>query len=327
MPNTCPHIAAGPDGTLWFTESLGNKIGRFTPPGGAVASATSTTSVPTEAVPTTPAPGSEPTAPATATPHTAPATPSVHEVAQATTISGGNTERIGQITPAGHLIEYTLPPNRLAGYITVGPDGNLWFADSQSNHIGRMTLAGEVTEYTVPTPNNYLGLIVTGPDGNVWFTEISQIGRITPRGDITEFPVAAPFGAPFGITSGPDGNIWFTHNDVRPKANEVGRITPAGEIMGGLGAQVGGITVGPNGNLWFPLVNLGSFGPSGNPGSIVCMSLSGDLLMTYPIIEGDGLMSMTPGPDGNLWFPCGAFQIGFMTPGGTLSQVSAPAPS
>jgi streptogramin lyase len=93
------HIAAGPDGTLWFTESLGNKIGRFTPPGGAVASATSTTSVPTEAVPTTPAPGSEPTV--TPSPYKAPATPSVHEVAQTTTLLGGDTGPALATCPAG----------------------------------------------------------------------------------------------------------------------------------------------------------------------------------------------------------------------------------
>jgi streptogramin lyase len=248
-----------------------------------------------------------------------------------------NVGRIGRITPEGRLTEYTLPtPNSAAGFISAGPDGNLWFTEYQSNCIGRITPEGEITEYTLPSPNSYPGPIVTGPDGNLWFTEINQIGRITPRGDITEFPIAAPFGAPFGITSGPDGNLWFTWADVRPEVNDVGRITPAGEITwfpgvpgdrtGGLGAQVGGITVGPDGNLWFPLVTLGAFAPSGNTGSIVCMSLSGDLLMRYPIVEGVDQTPMTPGPDGNLWFPRGDFQIGIMTPGGTVTQFSLPRP-
>ena len=51
--------------------------------------------------------------------------------------------------------------------------------------------------------------------------------------------------------AGPDGNLWFTED----AGNNIGRITPAGEItefpLPTPGSGPAGITVGPDGNLWF----------------------------------------------------------------------------
>src|SRR5262249_14893496 len=56
---------------------------------------------------------------------------------------------------------------------------------------------------------------------------------------------------PSSISAGPDGNLWFTE----PDANQIGRITPAGQItlfnVPTPGSQPTGIAAGPNGNLWF----------------------------------------------------------------------------
>src|ERR1700722_7741134 len=42
------------------------------------------------------------------------------------------------------------------GGIVTGPDGALWFADSNGTNIGRITSAGRVTaKHPVPTPNSY----------------------------------------------------------------------------------------------------------------------------------------------------------------------------
>ena len=66
--------------------------------------------------------------------------------------------------------------------ITVGPDGNLWFVESNGNRVDRITPAGVITQFTMPTINARLSHIVAGPDGNLWFTEAggNKIGRITP---------------------------------------------------------------------------------------------------------------------------------------------------
>src|SRR5262249_51180627 len=53
------------------------------------------------------------------------------------------------------------------------------------------------------------------------------------------------------ISAGPDGNLWFTE----PDANQIGRITPAGQItlfsVPTSGSQPTGIVAGSNGNIWF----------------------------------------------------------------------------
>src|SRR5437762_180669 len=49
--------------------------------------------------------------------------------------------RLGRITPGGVVTEFIIPtPNSLPDYITVGPDGNLWFTEEGGNKIGVFTL-------------------------------------------------------------------------------------------------------------------------------------------------------------------------------------------
>lgn len=75
------------------------------------------------------------------------------------------------------------------GGITVGADGNLWFAEGSANKVGRITPSGSVAEFAVPTVGASPQYLTLGSDGNVWFTEhgVGKIGRITPSGSVTEF--------------------------------------------------------------------------------------------------------------------------------------------
>ncbi len=133
--------------------------------------------------------------------------------------SGNN---IGQITPAGIITEFEVPPNptvfNVPLGITTGSDGNLWFTESFAASIGQITPAGIVSDVLI---SNYSQpfWIASGPDGNLWFTDesypddIGRIGQITPAGVVTEFPVPTANSQPFGITTGPDGNLWFTEGN------------------------------------------------------------------------------------------------------------------
>src|SRR3982074_119179 len=71
--------------------------------------------------------------------------------------------------------------------VTVGPDGNIWFADSKCA-IGRSTLSGGITEFVQPQCGTPIS-ITSGRDGNLWFTDSSnsRIGRITTSGNFTMF--------------------------------------------------------------------------------------------------------------------------------------------
>ncbi len=151
-------ITAGPDGNVWFTELVGNKIGRITPSG-------EITEFP---VPTA---NSEPIA--------------------ITKGSDGNLwfaeqdgEKIGRINPSTHEItEFPIPSSGgEPRAITDGPDGNLWFAEDNGD-IGRITPTGTITECSTGISGPIEG-ITAGPGNTLWFAEFdeSRIGRITATG-------------------------------------------------------------------------------------------------------------------------------------------------
>jgi streptogramin lyase len=269
---TSSNITTGPDGNLWFTEDVGNRIGRITPLG------------------------------------------------VITEFSAGITERA---TPEG---------------ITVGPDGNLWFTEYVSSRIGRITPQGVITEFGDGiTPFSYPTGITAGPDGNLWFTEnnANRIGRITPLGEVTEFSTGiSPYACLYSIIAGPDGNLWFTEcGDSR-----IGRITPLGavtEFTSGIttsgspnGSEPLGITVGPDGNLWFTEYygyRIGRITPAGVVTEFsdgIAVVFSG--FQPFPGYSGRlGLVGITAGPDGNLWFTESFDRIGRITPTGVVTEFSA----
>jgi len=126
---------------------------------------------------------------------------------------------IGAITTAGAITEYALPAGAQPFGITLGPDGNVWFATGQG--AGKITTAGTVTLYSGPTGFNRD--ITSGPDGNLWLaaSSVAAVVRMTTTGFYTAFMTPSQ-GNPSGIAGGPDGNIWFTEDFT----NDVGYITP-----------------------------------------------------------------------------------------------------
>ena len=172
-------ITAGPDGALWFTFSVtssppnpsGPRLGRMSTTGVATDFP-----VPTGAFPLPVGQSSRITS-----------GPGGKLWFTVTSIAADNF--IGFASVSGDVMSYAIPamPRLSAsGAITcgiaAGPDGNLWFAEQNSNFaaIVRMTPSGTMTGI-VPgsTMRNPCG-VAAGPDGNVWFTESNAIGRVTP---------------------------------------------------------------------------------------------------------------------------------------------------
>jgi virginiamycin B lyase len=216
------------------------------------------------------------------------------------------------------MTEYPVPtPNSFPAMITAGPDGALWFTETQGNQIGRITATGVVTEYPVPTPSSHPYGITAGPDGALWFAEggdgsiSGKIGRITTAGVITEYGVPTANSGPLGITAGPDGALWFTEKD----GNNIGRITTAGAVSEYAAAfNPWGITAGPDGALWFTEYQGNQIGRITTAGIITeYIVVPGSPTQTYP-------QWITAGPDGALWFTL-RIGIGRITTAGIITRL------
>ncbi len=218
-----------------------------------------------------------------------------------------------------NITDYPVTTTGAAPYdIVQGPDGALWFTETNANKIGRISTAGVVTnEYTIPTPGSQPAGIVVGPDGALWFTETvgNKIGRITTAGVITnEFPVLTAGAEPYGITTGPDGALWFTET----LGNKIGRMTAAGvvtneTVIPTAGSTPEGIAVGPDGALWFTEISANQIGRITTANVI-----TNEFTVPTPASNPSGIVA---GPDGALWFTEGnAGKIGRITTAGVVTN-------
>lgn len=240
-----PHPRSGPttlaiaaDGTVWFTEAGGNRIGRMSPDGSGLVEFA------------LPHPGSSPRIIARGA-----------DGAMWFSEHAGN--RIGRITPAGEISEFAIPtPASEPRAVALGADGNIWFGMFAAGKIGRITPSGEITEFVIPTPDSGPRALAAGPDGDIWFSEYraDKIGRIAPGGRIVEFRLPRPSSGPGDITAGADGAMWFVElsgglDGVRTNGNRIGRITLDGTItelpMPRQGPSPINIAVGPDRCIWY----------------------------------------------------------------------------
>ena len=78
----------------------------------------------------------------------------------------------GPITTTGTVTEYAIPTATSSPTgITTGPDGNIWFAETNANKLGRISPSGVITEFAITTSSTGPSGIAVGSDGNLWFTE------------------------------------------------------------------------------------------------------------------------------------------------------------
>ncbi|MDR3638779.1 MAG: SMP-30/gluconolactonase/LRE family protein [Isosphaeraceae bacterium] len=313
-------IVEGPDGRLWFTESVAGKIGVINPQTKAFQEFNTQNGSST------------------------PLGITVGPDGQLWFAEQGSNA-LGEITTTGTVHEYTIPsPIAFPFGVATGPDGNVWFTETSRNAIDdyNPTTHAFGTEVTAvsnsaepygitagPTGNpnlyfteqlgNAIGIyntqthakqeiptptagsnpsgIALGPDGNIWFTEgnTNKIGVLnTTTNVITEYTIPTANSVPNAITAGPDGNLWFTE----AAGGKVGRITTSGQIteynLPTANSQPAGIAAGPGGTLWvteqgankIAVVNVGVTGlqitgTTPADGSVVSSLPNGQVVVTF----------------------------------------------
>jgi hypothetical protein len=130
--------------------------------------------------------------------------------------------------------------------MTNGPDGNVWF--TESNSIDQANVAtGVITRFLLSAPNIAPTAIISGADGNLWFCEgsVAKIDKITTGGVDTSYPLPQ-FCTALAATS--DGDIWANGG------NDIQRITGGGVVSefpipsNGTALK---LATGSDGNVWF----------------------------------------------------------------------------
>ena len=221
--------------------------------------------------------------------------------------------------------------------ITPGPDGNLWFTDTNSDMIGKITPDGQVTEYPIgdgKVPYD----IVAGRDGNLWFTENvnDKTGAVNTGGElIHEYYAPGVDARPTGITVAPNGDIWWVDSGAgQDVENDVSHLTKGGEVINhqlypcacfGIG-----ITVGPDAKLW-AVEELG-VADSEAKGTVDRISNNGNTVKRYGIPAPPFSDQHLPawdaaGPDGRVWFTELSdvqHAVGAVTHGGSIVEYGLP---
>jgi streptogramin lyase len=219
------------------------------------------------------------------------------------------------------VTEESMPADSHPTAITRGPDGNLWFTETESNRVGRRAPDGTVAQFTLPHANSGPAAMAVGPDARLWFTEMdgARIGAISTGGVIQEYPLETGR-VPTGITLGADGVIWFTE-EASDGHDRIGRITPAGaitELMTPTAAAMpAGMVKGRDASLFFvesSANKIARIPATGSPAAAIqraavsnatasAVSISEDTIREYTIpTDSAGAASIALGSDGAVWF-------------------------
>ncbi len=259
-------IAAGADGSIWFTIDRADAIGRLR--NGRI-----------ERLPTT-SRNIEPLGLAVA----------ADGSAWYTDLAGRGITRVSS---AGEIARFVLdtPITRL-GRLAIAPDGAAWFADQTGYGMTRLK-DGVFTRYQIESARGGPYGVAVAADGTVWATLQSgnQLLQLAADGTSRTFNLPRGGAVPSDVAVGADGSVWF----LQFRANRIGRFKD-GEFSdveaGRENAGLSGIAVAPNGDIWFGMLRRASLGRL-RDGHIAIFALPRDNARPF---------SVAVDRDGNVWY-------------------------
>ncbi|MEO5863351.1 MAG: hypothetical protein ABIW48_04095 [Burkholderiales bacterium] len=171
---------------------------------------------------------------------------------------------IGRISPNNEIKNFPLgtPVARLQR-LTVAPDGAIWFAEGSTFSVTRLK-DDILARYELQSARGAPYGVAIAPDGYAWATlqQAGQIVRIDAESGKTDwFWAPTPASAPTDIAVDAKGDVWF----LEFRSNKLGRIRnqefteypiPSESRIAG----VAGLTIAPDGAVWFAMVRDGSLG-------------------------------------------------------------------
>jgi virginiamycin B lyase len=191
-PNSGPSATTkGPDGTIWFVETTGNRLGSLNPARTDVAEVN------------------------LKLPNSQPTDVTVDGFGRVWFTESG-TNRIGMYTPSTRsLVEYFWGGFNLglAG-ISTDSQGRVFFTEKNTNRIGILDPSRLTLQY-YNWASGSLGLqdIACDRFGRAWFTEsfANRIGVVDPYWNyVYDYYYAGNVSSPYGIAVDADNDVWFT---------------------------------------------------------------------------------------------------------------------
>ncbi len=281
-PNSRPHDPAlGPDGALWVTEQLANKLGRLDPHTGQFKEFPLKTQE--------------------SGPHGL-----VADREGNIWFTAAFKGYIGKLNPkTGEVVEYRMPDSRAHDPHTpvFDHDGILWFTVQESNFVGRLDpQTRQIKLKEVPTTDAAPYGIVISAKGVPYFCEFgtNKLASIDPKSmAITEY--ALPEGAqPRRLALAPDGTIYYSDY----ARGRLGHFDPATKHVeewpspDGSASHPYGIAVTSDGIVWYSESGV-------QPNTLVRFDPRTKQFGTTPVPSGGGVIrNMVATPDGKLYLAC-----------------------
>jgi streptogramin lyase len=228
--NQPQQIVAGPDGQMWFTQTIFSRsLAR--PVGGKIDSVDAAGNIQVRVT--------LPTGSTKAT--TAVPDPIVLGPGGTVWFADIRLARVEKVTTGGDLSIVTSLSAGSPAAMAFGPEGNLWLTANYSAPSGsllyRIGQQGQVLRTTSVPPDsttngNSVGAIAAGPDGNMWFTSYDLFSsRGSVFGASVNDPNAALVRVRFSqsqeidsLTTGPDHGLWYTTTDNSTGQSAIGRL-------------------------------------------------------------------------------------------------------
>lgn len=242
-------IATGKDGSLWFSEQKGYKVGRITTSGQITE-----WTIPREDAEDT---------------DFGPEELTVAADGRVWVLSDAHASAfvIDPSVPNVPVGRYAVNGDELGGRrgkdIAAAPDGTVWITDSLGDGVLRIAPDGRGADTRGGAPDcSFDGIIAPGPDGKMWCADNEEgdaLKRIELDGvNNTSLPIAKGF-AVSSLSAGPGGRMWFGRNSAgsfafKPGDGAVGFVGPDGTAKEfPLGDRVAptSLAAGPDGAMWF----------------------------------------------------------------------------
>jgi len=200
---------------------------------------------------------------------------------------------IARVSGAGEIARFALDtPIARLGRLAIAPDGAVWFADPTGYGITRLK-DGVFSRHQIESARGGAYGVAAAADGAIWATlqNGNQLLQLAADGTSRTFDLPRNGALPTDVAVGSDGSVWF----LQFRANRIGRFKDGqfSDVEAGReNAGLSGIAVAPNNDVWFGMMRRASLGRL-RDGRIEVFALPRDNARPF---------SVAVDRDGNVWY-------------------------